>query len=74
MWPERHDSFGAGGNPFIKFIVPAIVVNKDKLIMLVDDLSFNPLPWVIPDIDPFSNLEFSSFQAERIAITDEVEV
>ena len=52
----------------------AIIMHKHIISILIDDLSLDPLPRGIFDINPLSNFQFPPFQLKGTDVLHEIEI
>lgn len=74
MSSERHDAIRSHRDPLVPSLMQAIIMNKDVVSVLVDNLSLDPLTGGIFDINPLSDFKFPPFQFKGADVFHEVEI
>ena len=74
MSSERHDPIRSNRNPLIPSLMQSIIMHKDVVSVLIDDLSLDPLAGGIFDIDPLSDFQFPPLQFKGADVLHEVEI
>ena len=72
MGPKGHNPFRTDSDPLIPPIMQAVIVHQHIVSVLIDDLSLDPLPGCILNINPLTHLQFPPLQLEGTDIFHEV--